>query len=213
VLIDLLEDRLQQGEAAERSKLAPVVSALIERTIGALAESPSFKGQVREELQPIVASVIRFLKTRQDAEPGGKTGRAAYLFRADAQEQDLESDLIDWFEATGLTGLNVQSRHIGGGRIDLVFTFGSFRFVIELKRDGTDTSPEGLRTYLGQTSTYQVTDVPIGMLIVLDLTGSPPSHILDNVWMERVPPAHPGGTERFVVVVRVPGNRKVPSAL
>lgn len=153
--------------------------------------------------------MIRFLHVRQNDEPS----HAPYLFDATAQEKELEADLMHWFVAYGLYGLNVQSRNIGGGRIDIVLTFSGFRFVLELKRDDTDTSPAGLRKYLGQASTYQVTDVPLGMLIVLDLTGQPPSHILDNVWMERVPPAVTGGTERFLVVVRVPGNRKVPSAL
>lgn len=195
----------------ERSKVPPVVGSLIERTIGEMAECPDFIGPVRETIQPVIASTIRFLASRQDAQRGGVLSRTGYLFRADALEKELGFDLIEWFQGNGPYGLNVEAQEIGGGRTDLLFTFDGFRFVIELKREKDDTSAAGLTRYLRQAVTYQVADVPIGMLIVLDLTGDLPRHIRDNIWVDRVPPAAPGGTKRFVVVVRVPGNRKVPS--
>lgn len=195
----------------ERSKVAPVISALVERTIGEMVECPDFTGAVREGIQPVIVSAIHFLACRQNAQRGGDDSRTAYLFQASALERKLGDDLIEWLYGSSLYGFTVEAQEIGGGRTDLMFTFDSFRFVIELKREETNTSVAGLKKYLRQATTYQVTDIPIGMLMVLDLTGSPPGHIRDNVWLDRVSPTDPDGTERFVVVVRVPGNRKVPS--
>lgn len=210
-LADVFEHRLQDLEAVGRSKVAPVISALIERTIGGMAECPDFTGAVREAIQPVIVSTIRFLASRQDAQGGGLLSRTGYLFRADALEKELGFDLIEWFQGNGPYGLTVEAQEVGGGRTDLMFTFDGFRFVIELKRETADASVAGLTRYLRQAATYQVTDIPVGMLMVLQLTGALPGHIRDNVWIDRVPPATPGGTERFVLVVRVPGNRKVPS--
>ena len=205
-LVDVIEHRFQDIEAVKRSKVAPVVSELIERTIEQMAECPDFSGTVRETIQPVIVSTIRFLASRQDAQGGGPLSRTGYLFRADALEKELGFDLIEWFQGNGPYGLNVEAQEIGGGRTDLLFTFDGFRFVTELKREPVDASEAGLKTYLRQAVTYQVTDIPIGMLIALDLTGALPGHTRDNVWFNRVSPAAPGGTERFVVVVRVPGN-------
>ncbi len=211
--LDLIEHRLRDLEADKAAKVSPVVSQLIERTLAALAECPDFTGQVREKLELILTSAIRFLASRQNAQRGGETSRTAYLFKADAEEKDLEADLTDWFEGNDLYGLNIQSQNIGGGRVDLIFTFDGFRFVIELKREDTDGSVAGLQKHLPQAGAYQLTDIPLGMLMVLDLTGEPPQPIRDNVWVDRVPASEEGGTDRLVVVVRVPGNRVSPSRL
>lgn len=210
-LADVFEHRLQDIEAVKGSKVVPVVSELIDRTIEQMAECVDFTGTVRETIQPVIVSTIRFLASRQDAQGGGPLSRTGYLFRATALEEELGIDLIEWFQGNDPYGLNVEAQEIGGGRTDLLFTFDGFRFVIELKREPADASVAGLKKHLRQAVTYQVTDIPIGMLMALDLTGTLPGHIRDNVWVDRVPPAALGGTERFVVVVRVPGTRKVPS--
>ena len=50
--------------------------------------------------------------------------------------------------------------------------------------------------------------------MVLDLTsGAFPAQLRDNVWVEQIPPPELGGTDRFVLVVRIPGNRISPSRL
>jgi hypothetical protein len=52
------------------------------------------------------------------------------------------------------------------------------------------------------------------MLVVLDTTSDPLApHMRDNVWVDVLAAAEPGGTDRYLVVVRVPGNRKSPSRL
>ena len=106
------------------------------------------------------------------------------------------------------------AQNIGGGRIDLMVSFDGFRFVIELKREQDDATRSGLAGYLRQAGAYQVTDVAVGMLVVLDTTADALApHMRDNVWVDVLAAAEPGGTDRYLVVVRVPGNRKSPSRL
>jgi hypothetical protein len=152
------------------------------------------------------------LANRQNAQGGGINRRTAYLYRPGAKEKDLHLDLMEWFDASGLYGLSVEAQEVGGGRIDLMFTFDGFRFVIELKREEADASHEGLKKYLRQAGAYQVTDIAVGMLMVLDLTASPVApHLRDNVWVDLLRASEAGGTDRHIVVLRVPGNRTAPS--
>lgn len=175
---------------------------------------PDFRGRVRAELEPVIVHVIRFLARCLDMQAGGDKGRTAYLFRANADEKDLQLDLAEWFIASGVYGLSFEAQHVGGGRIDLMFTFDGFRFVLELKREVTDTTHESVKQYLRQAGSYQTTDIAVGMLVVLDLGNDPLSpHMRDNVWIDQVPSGELHGTDRFLAVVRVPGNRKSPSRL
>lgn len=213
-VVDLIELRLQDRSALGRMTLRPVISQIIDSTIEQLAECPDFKGRVREELEPIVVQTIRFLARCLDAQRGGEGTRMSYLFKADAEEKDLQQDLIDWFISSGLYGLDIEAQQIGGGRIDLMFAFDGFRFVLELKREQADTTEQTLKKYLRQAGSYQVTNIAVGMLVVLDLgTESLAPHMRDNVWVDRLPSKETDGTDRFVAVVRIPGNRLAPSRL
>ncbi len=110
--------------------------------------------------------------------------------------------------------LVIEAQHIAAGRIDLMFTFDGFQFVIELKREQDNGTREGLSAYLRQAGAYQATNIAIGMLIVLDLTADQlPDHMRDHVWVDLVPPSEAGGTNRHIAVIRIPGNRGAPSRL
>lgn len=187
---------------------------MIERVGASLSACPDYTGTVQEQLQPVIVSVVRFLARCLDAQEGGDRSHTQYLFDAEAVEQDLHQDLVGWFRANGPYGLSIEAQQIGGGRIDLMFTFDGFRFVVELKRELEDGSRTGLARYLRQAGAYQVTDVPLGMLVVLDLSSDPlASHIRDNVWVDVLRTDEPSGTDRHLVVIRVPGNRRSPSRL
>ena len=210
----MVDRHLQDREAATRSRVHPVVNQIIECVNGQLRVCPDYTGPVREQLQPVVTSIIRFLARCLDAQEGGQRSPTRYLFDTNALEDDLQQHLIDWLYATDLYGYTIESQHVGGGRIDLMFTFEGFRFVVELKREKQDASRTGLAAYLQQAGAYQVTGIAVGMLVVLDLTAEPLApHMRDNVWVDVLPPTDPGGTERHVCVVRVPGNRRSPSRL
>lgn len=192
----------------------PVASQIIESTVTDVSRCPDFTGRVKEQLQPIIVSVIRFLAVCLDAQAGAEYSHTRYLFKPDALEGELQQHLIGWFRAYGFADLAVEAQQIGAGRIDLMLTFEGFRFVIELKREQGNATREGLSLYLRQAAAYQVTNIAIGMLIVLDLTGDPlPDHMRDHSWVDVVPASQVGGTDRYIVVVRIPGNRVAPSRL
>lgn len=190
------------------------MNQIIEDVGDQLNACPDYQGTVREQLQPVIVSVIRFLARCLNAQEGGGRSHTQYLFDPDGLEGDLQQDLVGWLYASGLHDFTVEAQHIGGGRIDLMVTFDGFRFIIELKREQGDATRSGLSGYLRQAGAYQVTDVALGMLVVLDTTSDPLApHMRDNVWVDVLAAAEPGGTDRYLVVVRVPGNRKSPSRL
>lgn len=192
----------------------PVVSQIIDSALSELSRCPDFSGVVKEQLQPIVVSVVRFLAFCLEAQEGGEYSHTRYLFRPDAVEGELQQHLREWFSACGFTDVVVEAQQIAAGRIDLMFKFDSFRFVIELKREQDDATRDGLSRYLRQAGAYQVTDIAVGMLIVLDLTADPmPDHMRDHVWVDVVPSSDADGTDRYIAVVRIPGNRTAPSRL
>jgi hypothetical protein len=192
-----------------------VISQIVERTIAQLSDCQDFSGPVKEHLQPIVVAVIRFLAFCLNAQRGGAHRHTAHLFNPDAVEAELQQHLTEWFYgACGFTNLVVEAQQIAAGRIDLMFTFDGFRFVIELKREEHNATREGLSVYLRQEAAYQATDIAVGMLIVLDLTAGPlPDHMRDNVWVDVVPSSEQRGTDRYIAVFRIPGDRTAPSRL
>jgi hypothetical protein len=214
-LLVLIEQRLRDRQAVERQKFDPVIITIVERTITELTSCTDFAGLVKEDTQPIIVAVIRFLAFCLNAQEGGDHSHTAYLFDPEATEGQLQQHLTEWlYGACGFTNLIIEAQHIGAGRIDLMLVFNGFRFVIELKREKDDTTRDGLNAYLRQEAAYQATDIALGMLVVLDLTAGPlPDHMRDNVWVDVVSSNTSGGTERYVVVVRVPGNRVSPSRL
>lgn len=213
-LVAQIDSRLQYRDALTKSEFDPVVDEVVNKAIDGLRDCPDFNVPKREQIIPIIISAVRFLARCLDEQEGGSTGRTAYLFDPDASEEDLKADLIDWFKGNGLYGIYQEAPSIGGGRPDIVFAFSEFRFVIELKRELVDASEQSLRRYLRQPAAYQAADIAVGMLMVLDLCSGPlPAHMRDNVWVDRVESPEPGGTDRCMVVVRIPGNRRAPSRL
>ena len=187
---------------------------MLESSIAQLNKCPEFAGHVREHLEPIILSTILFLVRCMDIQKGYESRRTAYLFNPNAREQDLQDDLIDWFKGNEHADPFIEPQDIGGGRAELVFPFDGYRFVIELKREQSDASKESLRGYVPQVTAYQTTSIPVGMLVVLDLTsGAFPTKLRDNVWVEQIPSHELGGTDRFVLVIRIPGSRIPPSRL
>lgn len=213
--MDLIEQRLQDRDAVERSRVHPVANQIIEETVGGLSRSTDFRGRVKKQLQPVIVSAIRFLKFCLDAQQGAGYSHARYLFDPDALEGELQQHLTEWFyAASGLTDLVIEAQQVAAGRIDLMLTFEGFRFVIEIKREQNDATRQGLGIYLRQAAAYQATDIAVGMLVVLDLTATPlPDHMRDHVWVDKVPASEEGGTDRYIAVIRVPGNRTAPSRL
>ena len=109
----------------------------------------------------------------------------------------------------------VEVADVARGRADVTTTFGSLRYVTEVKRELRDASREHLEAaHLAQTSEYGGANVPFGQLLVLDLTPHPHGapRVDERVWLAKHRP--PGSsTDRFVVVGVVTGNRRTPHQL
>ncbi len=177
---------------------------------------PEYRDEVRRRFDELLDQILAFLQSRMGMTPTRAGSRCSYLFDPSATEQDLQRDLDDF-----LTGnladplIEYELGSLAGGRGDLVVHYGGWRFTLELKCVKRDASPEGLRRFLPQAVTYTAADTTLGFLVVLDLTPErePQSFIQDNIWVEEVPPQRSGDRSRFIVTLRVPGNRSAPSSL
>jgi hypothetical protein len=109
----------------------------------------------------------------------------------------------------------VERSDIALGRADVIVTFGTIRYLTEIKRELTDATRQSIEEhYLYQAAEYGNTNVPFGQLLVLDLTPHPDgtARLDESVWLARHRPA--GTTkDRMVVVGVVAGNRSTPHAL
>jgi hypothetical protein len=131
-------------------------------------------------------------------------------------EADLQQDFHQWLQTGPLSGLvAVERTDIALVRADVIVTFGTIRYLTEIKREFTDSRPESLEEhYLRQAAEYGNTNVPFGQLLVLDLTPHPDGapRLDESVWLARHRPPD-AKKERMVVVGVVAGNRPTPSDL
>ena len=179
----------------------------------ALATCPDYVGDVKVQVDHLVDLLVRFLHLRLQLESKYKP----YLYRDDADENDLHMDLIDYLGGQDLAGYaQIEVTNIAGGRADIQVSYGPFHLYLELKADSTHVPPANKKAYIQQALAYQGGDVQISFLVVLriapsDETGALP-HLSTLVTHTTVTVGN--GTEpRHVVMIEVPGNRKTPSAL
>lgn len=179
----------------------------------ALATCPDYEGDVKVQVDQLIDLLVRFLHLRLQLESKYKP----YLYKDDADENDLHMDLIDYLGGQDLAGYaQIEVTNIAGGRADIQVSYGPFHLYLELKADSTRVPPAKKKAYIQQAVAYQGADVQISFLVVLriapsDETGALP-HLSTLVTHTTVTVGN--GTEpRHVVMIEVPGNRKTPSAL
>lgn len=213
-LLARVEHALEDLEGDRIARTERVVTELLTSIHSDLAPCPDFTGDVRTHFAIIIDQVIRFLHLRMNAQRGSFGTRFAYLYDPNAHEDLLGVDLRDFISGNVAGVIHCEVQQLAGGRTDLIVQFGGFRITIELKREKEDVTQSGLAKYLPQLASYESTDVTLGMLIVLDLTDKPigAANIRDNAWVAIVSGPNAGDRDRYAVVVRVPGNRKAPSA-
>jgi hypothetical protein len=79
----------------------------------------------------------------------------AYLFKHDADEHDLHSDLYDWLCNGHLSGMtNVEVQEVAASRVDIQISFPGFHLYLELKADETMVPIADKSKYIKQTVTY-----------------------------------------------------------
>ncbi|WP_170829937.1 hypothetical protein [Kosakonia sacchari] len=151
--------------------------------------------------------------TRRD-DPGG-----SYLFEREdgslPHEDELQADFFRWL-TTNAAGSDLEATNLGSGRADIRMKSGPERLVIEVKREENDASFEALESYYAsQTTDYQNVSIRLGVLLVLDLVtagrdGTPHLTSLFSVIKIQRPNEI---TPRAVLIVKIPGRRRVPSEL
>jgi len=219
------------AEQVDHSRYAaddPVVTPLLDSIHDELSDHPDFTGEVRATVTALVLQTLLFLKSRLDltrASLVGKSidGKEAYDYRRQprsgqrkALESDLQRDFHSWLLSGPLqSAVSVEPIDLALGRGDVIVRFGSIRYLAEIKKDETDCSREKIEaTYLTQAAEYSNTNVPFGLLLVLDLTTKTSSggtkRLDELVWIATHRPIG-ATTDRKVVVGVLPGNRLSPS--
>jgi hypothetical protein len=212
----VLEDYLD----LQKKDTSPVLEKILGRCISELSSIESYKDQrVRQCFNTLLFQTLRFLENRMDMTRKNNP-RLSYLFEIEKnqplpKEQELQNDYFEFMHGNISAGdIAVEKSDISSGRVDVYFSFGSIHFTAEVKRDDTDCTFSGLRKkYIGQTAEYQNTNVKLGFLLVLDLTAKANGvcSMEENIKVEIVKSV--STIERAVIVIRIPGMRKTPSAV
>jgi len=185
---------------------------LEEELLAELANNPYFTGTVAQDFWRLTRLTVRFIKHTLD-------GREAYLRpfgkRGDApHEKVLQNHFASWLQCLLGDRVQIEVSNVATGRCDVLVTMGGgVTFTWEIKRELDNASRDSLEnSYLGQALEYQGAHVPLGGLLVLDLTahGQVTAHISDQLWItHRTPPG--SKVLRTALGAVVIGNRPPPS--
>lgn len=143
---------------------------------------------------------------------------SAYLFKHSKPlpvEKDLQQDFLRHGQSSGLP-VDDEVKGVAGGRADIRYKSNGNIVIVEVKRELKDATFENLlRSYGDQTVIYQATNLKLGVMLVLDLSknhGSPGVAHMDTWYATSIGDFLKDGTERGVLVVKIPGRRGTPSA-
>ncbi|WP_312403766.1 hypothetical protein [Rhizobium sp.] len=139
---------------------------------------------------------------------------SAYLFceKPLPHEKELQQDFLRHGRSVRL---DVEPEVIGkaGGRADIRYKSTPHEMIIEVKRELEDSEFGNLLSLYGQqTAIYQNSNVKLGVLFVLDLSASGPvfGHF-DTLYDVRIGDFLNDGTQRGLVILKVPGRRSTPN--
>lgn len=181
-----------------------------------LKEDGLFEGRIAEDFLAIAGSTIAYVARRLDVpRPWMRDDWQGADRKDTVEEMHLADDYEDWLSANCSRGtLNTEIRRISAGRADVLAAFGTWKVVVELKRELDDAGRDSLeKHYADQAASYQATDYPFGIVVVLDrsqVQGHATPHLQDLVWVSR---AKVEGRDRWLMWCVVPARRVAPSAL
>ena len=216
-LLEIIESILWNEKIAHAESGNIKVERKLQELQRELAASPDWLAPIAGPFMILLQQTILYLVSRYNigATMGGE--RTSFLRTAGHRaplEKPLHQDYFEWLNQGPIYNI-IQAETInrGRGRADVLVRFRNASFCVECKRELTDASRDGLRAHAGQAAVYTDTDAAFGILLVLDLitppTGAP--DLFSSVWVEKVQRAreeHP----RYVVIARLPGNKRDPSA-
>lgn len=210
-----LEVGLESHVVHSRELANPVLQRVLATLRGQLSASSEYTGEVQQAFDAVLQQILIFCSDRQNAGIRDLGSRGAYLRAHDPSEADLQSDLRDFLKGN-LVGAEVLSEvsGIASGRTDLYISLGGPAFVIELKKHEGAFSREAANRYRAQAISYQAANVRIGFLGALELVDrlGPVPSIEECLWHSAYVPEG-GALARHLIVFRVPGRLKSPSAL
>ncbi|MFI6309737.1 hypothetical protein ACIBEK_06295 [Nocardia fusca] len=229
---DLDDDNLRTVEGLvysselTRSRTShPVLDSLLVEIFRELSVSPEFVGEVRRTFGLLLEQTLLFLFSRSDMttktwglhkEKNKDYRRLLKKGEKKPLEGELQQDYHQWLATGQLAGLcSVEMSDVATGRADVVVTFGTIRYVTEIKRQTTWADRAKLEAkYLQQAAEYGNTNVPFGQLLVLDLAPHPDGapRLDESLWVARNRPPNINH-DRSVVIGVVTGNRSTPSGL
>ena len=196
-----------------------VVSDLFDRVVADLRRNADYMRdpQGRTLFDIVVWTTILFVVMRSNVGVSSLS-RTRYLFERDPKKTPLEADLhADYFEflmgSALASACQAEARDIGGGRVDILFSFMRTRTVAEIKRTRQKLTDDGVVKRFGlQKISYDVTNVRYGILMVLDLReiGGGQPDISERVSVHHLVPRW-GKSEHAIVLFRVQGRRNTPS--
>jgi hypothetical protein len=210
---------LEAGLASHLARSYEFANPVLQRVLASLRDglstSSEYTGEIQRTFDAVLRQILIFCSDRQNAEIRDLGARGAYLRVRDPSEADLQSDLRDFLKGN-LVGAEVLSevRGIAIGRTDIYISMGGPAFVIELKKHEGMFSPESANSYRAQATSYQAANVRLGFLGALELVdrSGPVPTIEDCLWHSAYVPEG-SALARHLIVFRVPGRLKSPSAL
>jgi hypothetical protein len=212
---DLVATAARVTYAHQSQNAGVAIRRMLEIVDRAFASMEDFaKPAVRSHFLALVLGAANFLAQKLDSSV--ETDRfSEYLFERGKPlplEKELQQDFMRHARSAGLP-VTDELRGIGGGRADVAYLSDGVVIIVEVKRELADASFDNLLASYGeQTAIYQATNVKLGMMLVLDLSkkNSRLAH-MDTWYDTRIGDLLDDGTERGVLIVKVPGRRDTPS--
>jgi hypothetical protein len=191
------------------------------KLISRLRPHVDFRGSVETDVSALIVFLIQFTSFCLNVSSDNAGPTFQFLFEPDGKlplEKDLQIAMFHsmHFSVSGFQShqIHTEAHDISRGRVDLAISCVDWLMKLELKRELSIASKEGISKYLGQAGSYLLTGARIGFLVVLDLCYQTkwPLTLDDNCWVETV--KGPGDSEpRLIVVFRILGLRPVPSSI
>lgn len=217
---ELLLTVIANAMSLHAANMTGAEAEVIERCCNAAQGHPDYNANANGQrlFHTVLLWLVRFVCTRLELTRGDDPS-GAYLFESDdgslPHEDELQRDFFRWM-VTNAAGTDLEPTNIASGRADIRLRSGPERLVIEVKREETDCSFDVLSTsYAAQTTDYQNVSIRLGALLVLDLAtpnreGTPHiTSLFEMRHVHRVGESH----SRLVLIVKIPGRRKIPSDL
>jgi hypothetical protein len=202
------------GREAEVSEYANSTFQELRKEIDRIT---GLSGEAALRVDELLLFLMRYTRWSIEVETGGALGEPflrPFTKEEDAPEEvDMARDLARRLYTSLSTSPRWEVKNLGSGRTDIVLFYGAFYLVIECKRELKNASMDYLSArYSVQPAEYGATDIPVGFLVVLELTPKARNALLHQcLSVTEVPPAEAGGRPHAVVTVRIQGNTRSPS--